>query len=152
MLIVSSDGGPDENPRYQKVITHAIDHFKKLNLDAVFIVTNAPGRSAFNRVKRRMAPLSRELTGVILPHDSVGTHLDSSGRTVDLTLEKENFKQAGKILAEIWSAMCIDGYKVIAAYIDPNTETSSIPDGDYVGRINNESKVVIRTYRLLGRR
>ncbi|GBP20877.1 hypothetical protein EVAR_80696_1 [Eumeta japonica] len=41
VLIISSDGGPDENPRYRKVIAHAIDHFKQYDLDAVFIVTNA---------------------------------------------------------------------------------------------------------------
>ncbi|KAG5891686.1 hypothetical protein JTB14_020103 [Gonioctena quinquepunctata] len=102
VLIISSDGGPDENPRYR--------------------------RSAFNRVERRMAPLSRELTGVVLPHDSFGTHLDSSGRTLDESLEKDNFKKAGDILAEIWSAVCIDGHEVVAEYIDPNNDTSSVPD------------------------
>ena len=128
VLIISSDGGPDENPRYRKVIAHAIQHFKKYDLDAIFIVTNAPGRSAYNRVERRMAPLSRELTGVVLPYDSCGTHLDSSGKTVDINLEKDNFKKAGEILAEIWSAVCIDGHEVVAKYIDPNNETSSVPD------------------------
>lgn len=128
VLIISSDGGPDENPRYRKVIAHAIENFKRYDLDAVFVVTNAPGRSAFNRVERRMAPLSRELTGVVLPHDSFGTHLDSSGRTLDESLEKDNFKKAGDILAEIWSAVCIDGHEVVAQYIDPNNDTSSVPD------------------------
>lgn len=128
VLIISSDGGPDENPRYRKVIAHAVDHFKKYDLDAIFIVTNAPGRSAFNRVERRMAPLSRELTGVVHSRDSFGTHLDSSGRTVDVNLEKDNFKKAGESLAEIWSAVCIDGHEVVAKYIDPNNDTSSVPD------------------------
>ncbi|GBP30452.1 hypothetical protein EVAR_20905_1 [Eumeta japonica] len=63
VLIISSDGGPDKNPRYRKVIAHAIEHFKKYDLDAIFIETNAPSRSAFNRIERRMASLSRELTG-----------------------------------------------------------------------------------------
>ncbi|GBP08970.1 hypothetical protein EVAR_5258_1 [Eumeta japonica] len=75
-----------------------------------------------------MAPLSRELTGVVLPHDYFGTHLDSSGRTLDESLEKDNFKKAGDILAEIWSAVCIDGHEVVAKYIDPNNDTSSVPD------------------------
>lgn len=66
----------------------------------MFIVTNAPGRSAFNRVERRMAPLSRELTGVVLPHDSF-SHLDSSGRTIDEDFEKNNFRKAREILGEI---------------------------------------------------
>ncbi|KAJ8886003.1 hypothetical protein PR048_012209 [Dryococelus australis] len=78
---------------------------KKYDLDAIFIVTNAPGRSAFNRVERRMAPLSQELTGVVLPHDSFGTHLDSNGRTVDCALPE-----------------------VVVKYIDPNNDTSNVPD------------------------
>lgn len=65
VFILSVDGGADENPRYEKTIKVAIHHFNKLNLDAIFVATNAPGRSAFNRVERRMAPLSRESSGVI---------------------------------------------------------------------------------------
>lgn len=79
IVVFSVDGGPDENPRYQKVIEIGIHHFVKNNLDALFIMTNAPGRSAFNRAERRMAPLSRELSGLILPHEHYGTHLDSQG-------------------------------------------------------------------------
>lgn len=37
------DGGPDENPRYSKVIDVAIHHFISNDLDAIFIFTNAPG-------------------------------------------------------------------------------------------------------------
>ena len=62
-------GGPDENPRYRKTIAFAIDYFHTYDLDAFFLVTNAPGRSAFNRVERRMAPLSKELSGVLLEHN-----------------------------------------------------------------------------------
>lgn len=70
IMMISTDGGPDENPRFPKVIAHAINHFINCDLDAIFLFTNAPGRSAFNRAERRMAPLSRELAGVILPHDT----------------------------------------------------------------------------------
>ena len=83
VMIATVDGGPDENPRYEKNIQMAIHHFKIFNLDALFLATNAPGRSAFNRVERVMSFLSRELCGVILPHDSYGSHLDSSRRTID---------------------------------------------------------------------
>lgn len=89
------------------------------NLDALFLATNAPGRSAFNRVERRMAPLSRELAGLILPHDHYGSHLDSSGKTVDDDLEKLNFKYAGTALAEVWASLTIDGYPLTAEYVDP---------------------------------
>ncbi|XP_033215930.1 uncharacterized protein LOC117172256 [Belonocnema kinseyi] len=62
VLIMIIDGGPDENPRYPRIIATVIKHFKKYNFDGVFIATNAPGRSAFNIVKRRMAPLSNQLS------------------------------------------------------------------------------------------
>lgn len=81
-----------------QVITIGIHEFITFNLDAIFIATNAPGRSAFNRVERRMAPLSRELSGLILPHEHYGSHLNSAGFTIDDDLEKENFKFAGDIL------------------------------------------------------
>lgn len=118
VVVLSVDGGPDENPRYPKVIKHAIHNFRKYDLDGLFIFTNAPGRSAFNRVERRMAPLSRELSGVILEHDHFGSHLDSRGRTIDLEKEKSNFSHAGNILANIWSNMTIDGYEVLAQYVE----------------------------------
>ncbi|KAF2905782.1 hypothetical protein ILUMI_00394 [Ignelater luminosus] len=88
IFIFIVDGGPDENPRYEKVISTGIHHFVENNLDALFIATNAPGRSAFNRVERRMAPLSRELAGLILPHDK--SHLDDNGIFSMLTIRYDN--------------------------------------------------------------
>ncbi|CAH1105641.1 unnamed protein product [Psylliodes chrysocephalus] len=83
------------------------------DLDALFLATNAPG-SAYNRVARRMAPLSRELAGLILPHD---IHLDERGVINDEHLERSNFEFAGNVLAEVWSSMEIDGYNVTAKYV-----------------------------------
>ena len=74
-------------------------------MDAIYIATNTPGRSAFNRVERKMAPLSRKLAGVVLKHDNFGSHLDSSNQTSDLELEKRNFESAGIVLANIWSQL-----------------------------------------------
>ena len=76
IFVITVDGGPDENPRYRKVIKVAVHHFIKHDMDALFIATNAPGRSAFNRVERKMVPLSRELSRLILCHDYYGSHLD----------------------------------------------------------------------------
>ena len=101
IVMWTSDGGPDENPRYPRTLAAAIRFFKRHNLDALFIATNAPGLSAFNRVERRMAPLSRALAGVILPHDHYGSHLDSQGQTTDKDLEKKNFQKAGDCLSEV---------------------------------------------------
>lgn len=128
ILMLSVDGGPDKNPRFHKVIKHAIQHFIKHDYGAVFVFTNAPRRSAFNRVERRMAPLSRELTGVVLEYEHYGEHLDSSKKTKNLTLEKKNFSFAGETLANIWNKIEIDGRGVLAEYIELGTQESSLKD------------------------
>ena len=66
VMIVTVDRGPEENPRYTKTIECVIDYFLSQDLDAFFLATNAPGRSAFNRVERRMIKFSKELSGVVL--------------------------------------------------------------------------------------
>lgn len=114
---ITCDGGPDENPRYSKTIDAAIQSFLDDNLDVLVVATNAPGRSAFNRVERRMAPLSKELAGVILPHEHFGSHLNAELKTVDTELEKKNFEHAGKILSEIWSGILIDNYPVVCDFV-----------------------------------
>jgi hypothetical protein len=42
-----------------------------------------------------MAPLSRELSGLIIPHDNFGSHLDDQWKTIDSVLEKNSFEYAG---------------------------------------------------------
>lgn len=112
--------------RRTRVIAAAVKHFKKHDLDAYFIATNAPGRSAFNRVERRMAPLSRELTGLILDHQHFGSHLNSQNKTTDVELEKRNFQHAGEVLSEIWSSIEIDKFPVFAEYINPTDDSIAI--------------------------
>lgn len=126
IMIILVDGGPDEGPRYPKTLKYAAMNFKRLNLDALFVATHAPGQSASNPVERRMAPLSRDLCGVILPYDSFGRHLDGSGKTVDGELEKCNFKKAGELLAEVWSERVIDNFPVVAEYVSPSSNHRSI--------------------------
>ncbi|CAB3979549.1 Hypothetical predicted protein [Paramuricea clavata] len=113
IMMVTVDGGPDENPRYKKTIKCSISYFLQHDLDAFYLATNAPGRSAFNRVERRMAPLSHDLAGVVLPHDTYGTHLSARNETVDKELEVKNFAKAGETLAEIWGKTVIDGYDIL---------------------------------------
>jgi len=103
IFVFTVDGGPDENQRYQKIIKVAINHFVQHDLDALFIAANSSGRSTFNRVERKMPPLSRKLNGLILRHDHYGSHLDKKGSIVDPQLEKKNFDFAGKALADVWS-------------------------------------------------
>lgn len=99
---------------------HAFEHFIKYDLDSLFVVTHAPGQSAYNIVERRMAPLSRDLAALILPHDHFGSHLDKSLKCIDTNLEKANFERAGQVLASVWGKSIIDKEPVIAEYIDPD--------------------------------
>lgn len=123
------DGGPDQNPRFKKVISSAIRQFKMYNLDAIVILTNAPGRSAFNIVERRMATLSKHLAGVILPYDSYGSHLDSQHRTVDKQLELKNFEKAAEVLEQCWKDIVVNGYKTKVSYVSPdNSEIETPPE------------------------
>ena len=122
VMIITVDGGPDENPRYSKTVMCSIDYFVSCNLDALFVATNAPGRSAYNRVERRMAPLSHDLAGIVLPHDHFGSHLNSAGLTVDEDMEAKNFEKAGQVLSEIWSETVIDGHPTVAEYISPSED------------------------------
>ena len=110
---------------YPKSISNSIKLFKAQNLDEIFVVTNAPGRSAFNRVERRMAPLSNQLD-LILQHDAFGSHLDNQNRTIDKDLELKNFAHADETLASIWSEMMIDKFPVVAEYIIP-TDNPDLP-------------------------
>ena len=84
VAMIFSDGGPDENPCFPKTLDVAVQHFKKHNFDALLISMHAPSLSAYNQVERRMAPLSKALTGLLLPHNTFGNHLDSQRRTIDV--------------------------------------------------------------------
>ena len=87
VMIVTVDGGPDESPKYMKTVECAIDYFLKYDLDAFFIATNAAGFSAFNRVERRMAPLSEEMADLILHHKHLVLTSTIKPLTKNLNLE-----------------------------------------------------------------
>ena len=118
VMIVTFDGGPDENPRYEKIINGSIKYFVENSLDAFFLTTNAPGRSAFSLVERRMVKLNKEMSDVILEHDKFGRNLDAKGVTVDKDFELKNFEYAGRTLAKIWSGLMLDGNPAVAEFIE----------------------------------
>ncbi|KAE8742067.1 hypothetical protein FOCC_FOCC012394 [Frankliniella occidentalis] len=93
-----------------------------------------------------MAPLSKVLSGVILPHDRFGTHLDASSRTVDKDLERQNFKHAGEVLAEIWSSLVIDKHPVKAEYVEPGSEEElpSEPPAEWYSQHVRESQYFLQ--------
>lgn len=76
-----------------------------------------------------MAPLSRQLTGLILPYDTFGNHL-KNGKCIDDELEKKNFTSAGEALASVWSELMIDGHPVVAQYKHPGGESKLPADID----------------------
>ena len=117
VIVKGVDGGPDENPRFHNNINMGCKIMTDFNLDCYIEVTNAPGLSAYNRAERRMYHLSKQLTGVVLPYDTFGSHI-VNGKTVDDSLELKNFEAAGEILAEIWSNMVIDNFPVQAEFIN----------------------------------
>ena len=41
IVIITVDGGPDENPRFPKTLVASIKKFQKYNLDAFFVLTHA---------------------------------------------------------------------------------------------------------------
>ena len=86
------DDGPDEAPKNQQSLASLAKVFLKYSLNALLVFTHAPGSSAYNPVERRMVPLSKDTTGLILSFDTYGTHLNASNETNDIDLEKNNFK------------------------------------------------------------
>jgi hypothetical protein len=66
------DCGPDENPQYVKTLDATIGHFDHYELDVLFIACHALSQSVYNAVERRMATLSHDVAGLILPHNHFG--------------------------------------------------------------------------------
>lgn len=75
-----------------------------------------------------MAPLSRALSWIVIPHDHYGNHLYNNGNTLDTDLEMKNFQYAGETFAEIWSDMKIVDFKVIAEYILIPEDVGELPE------------------------
>ena len=116
------DGRYSENLRFPKILYVIIQHFKKYNLYTLLILTHAPGLSVFNQVERRMAPLSKALSGILLPHETFEIYLDSSRETIDTNLEKRNFKAAGEILAKGWEEIVLGNFHVVVDYVENVTK------------------------------
>jgi len=126
-----SDGGPDENARYPKVIEEAINIFLDFDLDMYIVVITPRGYSAYNPCERRMAPLSHDICGLVLDHEHFGSHIGASGKIIDDKLEKKNFFHAMNVLASIWNKTIIDKNPVYA-------EAIPIPEGDVTLRVSHE--------------
>ena len=60
-----------------------------------------------------MTPISDEIAGVLLLHNSFGNHPHSSGKTADCELEK-NFLKTAWIPAEVWPKTVTHDHRVDA--------------------------------------
>jgi hypothetical protein len=60
-----------------------------------------------------MAPLSHNLTSLILPHDRFDTHVNDSCMTINPELERTNFKKAEEDLTEVLCGSVIDEYPLL---------------------------------------
>jgi len=92
---------------------HVIQH----DFDVMFIATNVLDEA--NRVERKITPLNREMSGLILPHNHHGRHSEERGTVTGTELEENKFGFVGRNLAEIWSNLIIDNYSNVAEYIEP---------------------------------
>lgn len=120
---------PLDYTRFPKTLLSSISKFKKYNLDAFILVSQAPGQASFNTVERRLAPLSHDLSGLVLPPSYFGTHLNIIGLTIDAELERINAKRTGELLADIWKMNMIDHHPVVVEYIDPPDSAHDIAIG-----------------------
>ena len=80
-----------------------------------------------NCVERRMAPLSRVLAGLILPHDPFRSDQGDNKNETDEASQLKNCENAGTALAEVWSRLNIDGHNVHAGYV-PSSEDMLFPN------------------------
>ena len=142
--ILTRDG--HDGPKFPSTRNTLFNIFKEHDLDFLFCVCNASGLSAYHFIERRMAPLNAALAGVVLPHDHFGSHLDASGNTNDVELEKKNFQKADEILCDIWSNIAIDNHTVKCCYRHPTDEQKeeNIPDYDCVENHCSMSKYCLQ--------
>ena len=148
IVIFMSDGASDEAPRFPKPLQTGVALFKELKLDVLLHGVNAAALSAFNPVERCMAPLSHDMAGVILQHDSYGNHLDESGKTVDLELEKQNFFKAAEVLSRIWTNTVIDGHPVDSQALPQGKEyVPSTPDAQWVANHVRQTRYNLQTVK-----
>ena len=60
-----------------------IGFFKENNIDYIVAVCKAAGLCAYRFIKRRIAQLSTQLAGIVLPHVTYGIHLNGNDKTID---------------------------------------------------------------------
>ena len=118
-VIIIGDNGPDYAPKSNKVFLNCGLLFKAHHLDYLILVSYAPGDSARNPIEHGWAPLSRFLSGVILPRSLPGKHPPEERKSRDgLTAEQvsleesQMFDNAFEMLCSYWQDKTYDGYDI----------------------------------------
>lgn len=125
ILVLSVSRGQSSDFDYQRTLEVACHRFRTRHLDVLITMLHPPGCPGLIPVRRRMASLSQEFSGLILPQDFYGTHLDASSIKTDIRRhECQNIQRTGKTLSKVWSQIVLDGYDVCAEFVDP--EASSL--------------------------
>ena len=93
--------------------------FIKAQLALLMLISLPAGYSPFSPCERLMAPLSKQLTGVVLEHKYHGSHLNASKETINVKLEKKNFEHSGKRLAKLFEEKTLDKHATVASYVNP---------------------------------
>ena len=88
------------------------------------------------------------MAGLVIQHDSCGSHLNPTGETVDPKLEKKNFKVAGKILSQIWRELVLDGKSVTAEYVENELIATDGYDENLVFKHFRISKYMLQVIQL----
>ena len=88
-------------------IACAIDYFVIQDLNALFLATNASCSRAKN------GKVHKWLSGVALPHNHLGSHLNTKRETTDKQSKIKKFSHTEEILVEIWLGMIIDDYPLL---------------------------------------
>ena len=81
---------------FQKYWALPYSILEKNSQDALLISTHAPGLPVNNQVEKKMASLSKALSGILLPHDKFGTHLNSSRKSINTNLKNVTSKSLVK--------------------------------------------------------
>ena len=102
-----------------------MQRFLKIGLVALILKYLPATYSPLLPSEQRVAPLSRQLTTVILDHQHFGSHLNSSRITVDWELERRNFSHAGNRLADLFAGMVLDGHETFAKYVKPSQDKAN---------------------------
>ena len=123
-----TDGGPEWCFRFAGTQNNLIQLSRELDLDLTIIGHHPAGCSPEGRQEqqeRRMAPLSQDLTRLVLIHNKFGNALNSKHEVIDEKLDTENLFYAAEELAKIWSELSINGYPVEAEAIHPSPTYSA---------------------------